>query len=132
MYLMSKLVINLTTDMVEEINRIGRERMPNEACGVILPIPKTAEGGTKSQVVELPNRSLLPGTFKLEVADLTISLQEFIDEGNRWVIDNLAIWHTHPEGNIGPSPADMKKRLLELPYLVVALLPDGSAVPSWF
>lgn len=126
---MSNLTIHLTPEMVEKINAVGRLRSPVEACGIILPRPKQGENST-SQIVELPNRSLEPSAYKIEVADIRLQLGP--DLSDRTLIEHLAIWHTHPAGNVGPSRSDMQKRREGLAYLVVALQDDGTAIPAWF
>lgn len=126
---MTKL-INLTTEMVEEINRIGRLRSPVEACGVLVPTPMSPRHGSASQVVELPNRSLEVSSYHILPSDLKLALGDYLEANND--ADSIAMWHTHPQGHIGPSRADMQLRHPELIYLVVALLDDGTAIPTWF
>lgn len=126
---MNSLTIHLTPEMVEKMNVAGRLRSPVEACGIILPRPKPGQNSA-SQVIELPNRSLEQAAYKIEVDDIRLELGPEISD--RTLIDHLAIWHTHPAGNVGPSRSDMQKRREGLAYLVVALQDDGTAIPSWF
>lgn len=126
------LVIHLSSVMVDKINRIGRDRSPNEACGIILPIPRRVGEGPESQVIELPNRSLQPSAFKIQTADILTELEDWLQSNTQFELEHLAVWHTHPAGNIGPSGRDMRYRIPDVPYLVVALQDDGSAIPTWF
>lgn len=126
---MSNLTIHLTPQMLAKINEIGRKRSPNEACGIIIPVPRDG-GGSDSQVIELPNRSLQVGGYKIATEDIKIELGS--DLSDRIFVEAIATWHTHPNGAIGPGPEDLQKKHDGLNYLVVALLEDGSAVPCWF
>lgn len=127
---MSSPMINLTKEMVNEIGRIGKERKPNEACGVLLPHPRSPHEGSKSQVVELPNRSLKPDTYRMATADIRLAVEEL--NLSKDEVDRMAIWHTHPGGGIGPSRDDMIRRVRDVPYLVVAIQEDDTFIPAWF
>lgn len=104
--------------IVPRIIEIGMERLPYEACGIIIPdLDVTAE----HWVHELKNRSPDPlNSYKLDpetIADLLIDPE---------VWEDVLIWHTHPSGHVGPSKGDMDGRDPRLKYLVVAL-PGGQA-----
>lgn len=122
-------MIHLTDVMLEKINVIGRLRSPAEACGIILPYPLQGET-SESQIVELPNRSLEPASYKIATEDIRLAIGEYLSD--RLYVEQLGTWHTHPAGNVGPSRSDLQKRQDELSYLVVALQDDGTAIPSWF
>lgn len=114
-------------EVTEEILRIGLRRSPKEACGVITP---------DERVWEVANRSPEPTqNYILERDDVLTTLKTW---GETWPGDPgdvlLVIWHTHPNGLIGPSRDDLiNKRIhaldtgFELPHLVVSL-PNGEAV----
>lgn len=107
-----------TPESVEEILGIGRERQPQEACGVILP---------RDRVFELPNVSEDPtGSYAIDTQDLLNLLGR--TEGIPPDIERhqIIIWHTHPDGNVGPSSRDMQTKAEGFQYLVVAL-PNGKA-----
>lgn len=113
-----------------EIYRIGLLRAPSEACGVIIPTPRIREVAT--QVIEVPNRSMNHTTsYCLDGLDVQMELKDWKETATEEDQDRLAIWHTHPEGHIGPSVADLQTRLDGVPYLVVALTASGP-VPAWF
>jgi len=121
------LPLSLTDELVAQIGRIGKLRLPTEACGVILP-----ELFHGRQVIELPNRSALPhDNYTFTVEDLSLELKPWFQSVDRERWNDPVIWHTHPKGNIGPSKADMQFKIPELSYLVVALTPEGP-VPTWF
>lgn len=126
----SSLGIHLTPTLLAEIDRIGKERAPSEACGVLLMRPRYHT--PESQVVELPNRSMRAhDTYEIYTGDMRIELGSWIHDTSEEEISHMAIWHTHPQGNIGPSGRDMKTRNKELNYLVVALT-DTGPIPTWF
>lgn len=107
---------------MEEIERIGLKRAPNEACGLLL-----GARGKQTTVVELPNRSLTPfNGYVLDGQDMKLAVEAHGD-----IVEAAAAWHTHPQGLVGPSRRDMEHRPNEVPMLVVALTEEG-AVPVWF
>lgn len=115
--------------LVDEMERIGRERMPCEAAGILLPFP-----WRNQQVIELPNRSKTPQDhFEMHGDDIALALERFLDDyPDPSVWKQVVIWHTHPGGNIGPSKYDMESKIDDLRYLVVTLLKDGGALATWF
>lgn len=123
-----RVPIILTPDMLVEIGRIGELRKPNEACGVLLPIPM------RNRVVwEVPNRAE-DGTDKFEMHsdDVVIMLEEWAaDNAQHAVWENIVLWHTHPSGSIGPSKADLENKIEKCGNLVVSLT-DSGPVATWF
>lgn len=117
----------LTEEMVEEIERFGRLRQPNEAVGLLLPEPWHGRS-----VIELANRSLTPNNeFELNTSDMQLALADWVEETQgRWVW-SVTLWHTHPQGNVGPSRFDLRNRLNGIAHLVVALT-DTEAIPTWY
>lgn len=117
----------LDGSQVAEIGRIGLERRPSEACGILLPYPWKGR-----QVFELPNRAELHhDKFEMHSDDIVITLQDWVDSTPEATWDMLTVWHTHPAGNIGPSKADLEERSEHCGNLVVALTEDGP-IPTWF
>lgn len=115
----SMVIPELDERRLNEIARIGRLRLPNEACGLLLTTPHRGRW-----VVELPNRSLTPqDSFQFYGSDAKLELEGY-DGG-------VIVWHTHPGGGVGPSRDDMKTRHPEFWYLVVALTAEGP-VPTFF
>ena len=123
--------IDLTLPLLDEIYQKGVERVPAEACGVLLVHPRFRDN-LRSQVVELPNRSMTPhDSYDLHTSDIRLELSTWIEMHSREEVEAMAIWHTHPAGNIGPSSRDMRSRLEGIAYLVVAITEAGP-VPTWF
>lgn len=120
--------IHLSEKLLEKINRIGQDRLPNEACGLLLPSDWHGE-----QVIELPNRSLRPhDEYIIWPDDVEVAIGEWAHQVDHDARNAVAVWHTHPAGNIGPSPGDLAKRIEGAAYLVVAYQGDGSWIPTWF
>lgn len=113
--------------LLEEIVAIGRERLPNEACGVIIP-----ERWHGRQVFEMPNRSLQPRDhFDMRSEDIGIALQDWVNDRRGAVAwEQLTLWHTHPSGLAGPSKEDMAHRVPNCGNLIIALGDDPKA--TWF
>jgi len=111
---------------LQEIFELGLLRKPIEACGLLLDSPWRKVDGSLSWIKELPNRSLQPASYSVDMGDVRIVLDRLED------VEDVAVWHTHPSGLIGPSRGDMKNRPSEeLKMVVVALTEDGP-IPTWF
>jgi proteasome lid subunit RPN8/RPN11 len=117
------LTVVLDQGIVQEIGRIGRDRLPNEACGFVLPTPHHGK-----RVWEMPNRAPLPkNSFVMTGDDIWLTLEDYEGE-----IEGIFVWHTHPDGNVGPSSADLHHRHPDIPNLVVAITEDNQAKATWY
>lgn len=128
---MGRLMV-LETILVEEIAKIGRLRAPAEACGLLLPIPISGK-----QIIEIPNRAKQShDTFEMLGSDMMMELEKLMSwESIEKLLEEKAItaWHTHPSGNLGPSPTDLKYKPPKMQSLVVTLFEDGRAPKAtWF
>lgn len=110
-----------------EIEKLGKLRAPGEACGLLLDIPRKKADGTVSAIVELPNRSMGgDGSYRIDPGDIRLALENLEE------VEDVAIWHTHPSGFIGPSKGDMENRPDRDIYMVVVALTDDGPVATWF
>lgn len=110
-----------------EIEKLGKLRAPREACGLLLDIPVSRADGSISYVKELPNRSLdAEGTYRIEASDIRLCLENLEE------VEDVAVWHTHPSGFIGPSKGDLDNRPEPNIYMVVIALTDNGPVATWF
>jgi proteasome lid subunit RPN8/RPN11 len=121
------MTFSLTPALLAEVVRIGRNRAPNEACGILLPPP----GDTyrfrshHRQVIELPNRSLSPrDSYEILGTDIVQELIEWLENVEPSDHDNMVIWHTHPSGSVGPSRGDLDHKIGDFTYLVVSIDPS--------
>lgn len=105
--------------VVPRIVEIGLERMPKEACGVVVPNFNVVPD---DWVVELDNRSDNP--YNSYVIDTAV-IKGLLDAPESW--SDVLVWHTHPSGQVGPSKGDMEAKAAGLRYLVISL-PRGEAV----
>lgn len=123
------MVMVLEDRLVREIARIGRDRVPCEACGLLLPYRVNGV-----QVLEMPNRSRMPhDSFEMHGEDMVIALETvFRGEIPDEIIPELTAWHTHPRGNVGPSRADLENRPKHLKSLVVTLVDGADPLATWF
>lgn len=130
----SQVGVFLSQQMIDEIVRIGLDAAPSEACGVLLPTPKVADWGETAKVVPLPNRSLDHiHNYAIQPGDIKLAIAEWAARSTAEERNALAVWHTHPRGEVGPSRTDMQTRLPGIAYLVVAIDPDTrSGIPTWF
>jgi proteasome lid subunit RPN8/RPN11 len=115
----------VTPEILEILTELGKQALPNEACGVVIEYPC---GHFK--VYELLNESDTPTTASvLSTTELLATVPEDIIAAIR--PEDMVIWHTHPSGAIGPSKKDMMCRPSDpigarIPHLVVAM-PNGEA-----
>src|SRR5690349_17419194 len=112
---------------LDEIYNLGTVREPAEACGLLLDTP-IWRSGRLSYVIELPNRTLhTTGQYVIYPDDIRLAL-----EGVGGDEFEVAVWHTHPSGHVGPSAGDLAERPnADVKMFVVALTDDGP-VATWF
>lgn len=122
-------MIVLDPEVIQEIERIGKDRRPAEACGVLLPFKFKGQ-----QVLEMPNRSATPhDEFVMRGSDVKIALEDFCRvHPSIEIWARIAVWHTHPKGNVGPSRADLENKPEDTDCLVVSLHDDEPAKPTWY
>lgn len=124
------MVMVLEEKLIWQIADIGRASYPNEACGLLLPTPIHGV-----QVIELPNRAEKPRhEFEMHGKDMILALEQtFRGDFPEELIPSLTAWHTHPRGNVGPSPEDMHNKPAHLKSLVVTLFDDEKPpLATWF
>lgn len=109
-----------------EIQELGLRRRPVEACGLLLDVPRRLADGRLSYIIELPNRSLAPASYRIEMDDVRVALEDLEE------VEDVAIWHTHPSGLIGPSQGDMQNRPSADTYMVVISITDADPIATWF
>lgn len=112
---------------LNEIYLLGLHRAPAEACGLLTDTPRLLADGRRTHVIELPNRTLYTsGQYVIDAADVRLAMEDHEEVGE------MAVWHTHPSGHVGPSQGDADNRpALDIQLFVVALTPDGP-VATWF
>lgn len=123
------MVMVLEQKLVTQIADIGKKRLPNEACGLMLPHPVNGV-----QIIELPNRSKTPqDSFTMLGEDMLLSLEQvFRGDFPQELIPGLTAWHTHPKGNLGPSKFDMDNKPAKLKSLVVTLAKGSPPQATWY
>jgi proteasome lid subunit RPN8/RPN11 len=104
--------------IVPKIIELGMAKIPNEACGVVVP---NLDQPAEAWVHELRNLSEDPlNSYAID----TNTIRHLLYDMQTWA--DVLIWHTHPSGHVGPSKRDWEGRVEGLRYLVVAL-PKGEA-----
>lgn len=95
-------------------------RMPEEACGLILD---------DGSVIELENLSDSPeNSFRISREEIVSVLFEL----DRPVsLPDVTLWHSHPNGGVGPSRVDMQQKTLFPQHLVLAVSGE-TLVPTWY
>lgn len=90
-------------------------------------MPWVKADGTTSFIKELPNRTLEgEGSYRVEAADIRLVL-DGLEE-----VEDVAVWHTHPSGFVGPSEGDMKNRPDPNIFMLVVALTDQGPIATWF
>lgn len=93
---------------------------PKEAVGLL-----TEDG----RLIMLPNHSEHPeSNFVIRKEDILSAIRMHKLEGD---LAGLTLWHSHPNGGVGPSRIDMQQRLPFLHHLVVTLI-DADVVFTWY
>lgn len=121
------MVMVLEKTMLDEIVRIGRDRAPSEACGIILPEPVR-----NRWVWECANRSETPhDSFTMTGKDIIMLLERiYEDPPAPEMVAQMVVWHTHPKGGVGPSTFDLQNKPAKLRCLVVSL--GDNPLATWY
>jgi proteasome lid subunit RPN8/RPN11 len=81
----------------------------------------------------MPNRSTIPNHFEMWPADIELELSSwFKHPSHHGLGEEVVIWHTHPSGNVGPSPSDREQRIPDLANLIVAVTEDEKPIATFF
>ena len=100
---------------------IVREHAPHESVGIIYD----------DIVYELRNDHDFPDSNfsvnKQELRRLTEDLGIAVED----ILEQVFLWHSHPNGGVGPSRFDMTNKTPLKHHLVVALVEDD-IVPTWY
>ena len=113
-------MIDITEGPVErELRRKALVAAPYEVAGlitntgVIIDLPNHAEEPTKN--FEIRKGDILSALRMNEIEDLA----------------DLTLWHSHPNGGVGPSRIDMQQKVPFLNHLVVTIQ-GGDVVYTWY
>jgi proteasome lid subunit RPN8/RPN11 len=110
-------------ETLDQILKIGQENLPNEACGILIPLPGNPI------LRELSNSHWTPETgYSVNNDELVNALKAILNDHPTLTLtkSDVVVWHTHPSGYIGPSEDDLRYKEADLQYLVVAM-PNGEA-----
>lgn len=105
--------------LLAALREVVKSEAPREAVGLL-----TAD----RRIIMLPNRASDPGkNFAVHKEDILSALRrEEIED-----VADLTLWHSHPNGGVGPSRVDIQQRLPFFNHLVVTLVPDD-IVLTWY
>ena len=118
---------DVTQAMMSEFYRITQDRLPAEACGVMIPTPHR-----ERYIWEMPNRSMKPQTgFKMQSSDVRYCIGEWI-ENNPDLLTEVTFWHSHPSGNAEPSDLDLQHKVENAKNLVVAITKENQLSLTWY
>lgn len=89
---------------------------PGEAVGLIID---------DNTAIELPNLDGVEGHFRVSRESIRDALSTVSN------IENVAFWHSHPGGGVGPSTFDMRAKTPFIFHCVIAIV-DGELIPTWY
>lgn len=107
---------SLEGKLLSSIETLAYEASPAEAVGLIL---------STGEVVSLPNLAEGNNSFRVSKEDILQALSTESD------FENVAFWHSHPAGGVGPSRTDMTNKMPFTYHLVVSLV-NGDLIPTWY
>lgn len=113
-----RLVMPDLATALERIFELGMEGAPEEICGLLVNETKGC------LVIPLTNRS--GDRLNSFVID-NVTLRSLALKPRTWA--HVAVYHTHPRGQVGPSPQDLEHKIHSVKYVVVTI-PSGEVV--WF
>lgn len=113
-----RLVLPDLRAATEHIFDLGMEGAPEEVCGLIVNETRGV------QVIPLRNRAEDP-TASYVIDNAT--LRQLALKPKTWA--HVAVYHTHPGGQVGPSARDLEHKISGVKYVVVTI-PTGEVV--WF
>lgn len=122
---MKKIIIKRQD--VEEIIRHAREKLPNEACGLIAGIDR-GEERVIEKVYYLTNTDASSEHFSLDPKEQLQAVKDMRARG----LEPIGNWHSHPESPSRPSQEDI--RLAYDPkasYLILSLMEKNPVLHSF-
>lgn len=103
-------------EVVEKILGLTQGDPSVEHCGIY------TDAG---EVIELRNVSEEPhNSYRLDEDEVV----ELFNHRDDLHLTNMGVWHTHPDGMIGPSREDLQMKIEKLNYLVVTIPTGETAV----
>jgi len=109
--------------LLEAIQSIALNERPNEAVGLILP---------DDEVVQLENFSDTPDkAFAIRSTALSSMLKSHGWSVTQETLEKTTIWHSHPNGGVGPSIRDLRSRVFPFSFLVVSIQGEELTF-SWY
>lgn len=110
-------MIWLTNKIERALSEASHAGAPSEVVGLIL---------SNESVVTLPNIDPSPGeNFQVRKSDIISYLEK--DPNPELIV----LWHSHPNGGVGPSKIDMRNKTPFKHHLVVSLTSDD-IICSWY
>jgi len=110
----------LARDQVEQMIAQARADVPLETCGLV-----AGRDGRAEQVLPVPNSLRSPVVYEM-------GGQEFADALAACEFEPLAIYHSHPAGPSGPSPADVAQAYYpDSVYIIISLAQEPPSVQGF-
>jgi proteasome lid subunit RPN8/RPN11 len=107
---------SLEGPLARSIATLASEAAPAEAVGLIL---------SDGCVVALTNLASANNAFRVSKTEILDAL------GTESDFKNVAFWHSHPAGGVGPSRTDMANKMPFSYHLVVSLV-NGDPIFTWY
>ena len=117
-------MLHMPEVFMEEIMARAISERPQEICGLVFG--PTVLGKGEWLLAHITNTSKAPEHFfRMDDAELVAAFSEAMDFGS----ELRAVFHSHPNGPLEPSRADMNWAAYDVPTLIVA--PDRAQYAAW-
>ncbi|MCI0706296.1 MAG: M67 family metallopeptidase [Ignavibacteriae bacterium] len=122
-------MINIDTDILEQINKLAQQAYAEECCGVLLG---KDDGSAKHvlEIIVLPNSKEDERERRYLISPEQYKAAESV--ANKKKLEIIGLYHSHPDHAARPSGFDLEHALPYWSYLIVAV--EGGkpkAVTSW-
>jgi len=117
-------MFTLEGKLEEELLQVVEANLPREVGGLIVD-------GRDIEV--LHNYAQGDSTFEFRLTDIhkVLSRHDLWTVPTPELVERIVLWHSHPNGGVGPSREDMRHKTPLKYHLVVAYV-KGVLVPTWY
>ncbi len=104
----------ITRELLDEIIAHCKEVFPNEACGIL-----AGKGRVVQKVYKMTNIENSGVSYMMESGEQFIVMKEIRQQG----LEMSAIYHSHPQSDVYPSPKDISLAFYpDSEYVIVSLI----------
>src|SRR4030043_1512765 len=113
----------ITRDLLDEIILHCREIYPNEACGIL-----AGKGRVVQKVYKMTNIENSSVSYMMEPREQFTVMKEMREQG----LEMSAIYHSHPQSGVQPSPKDINLAFYpDSLYVILSLIYEEPAIKAF-